>query len=80
MRHKPYTNDNQKIEDSVVQNITIVTVGFNRNTPNIRPLGHYLAQEYLQSQHQSLYGCEGCRIRTGERMSSSSRYIIPRPQ
>jgi GT2 family glycosyltransferase len=46
MCHKPYTKDNQKTEDSLVQNITIVIVAFNRSNPNIRPLGHHLAQEY----------------------------------
>jgi len=74
MRHKPYTKDNQKTEDSVVQHITIVTLTFNRNTPNIRPLGHHLAQEYLQSQHQNLHGCRGCRICTSGIMSPSFLY------
>jgi hypothetical protein len=74
MRHKPYTKDIQKIEDSVVQHITIFTVGFNRNTPNIRPLGHHLAQEYLQSQHHNLHSCGGCRIRTGGIMSPPSKH------
>jgi hypothetical protein len=62
----------QKTKDSVVQHITIVSVGFNRNTPNIKPLDHYLAQEYLQSQHQNLYRYGGCRIRTGGIMSPPS--------
>jgi len=43
MRHKPYVKDNQKTKNSVVQHITIVAIGFNRNTQNIRPLGHHLA-------------------------------------
>jgi hypothetical protein len=72
MRHKPYTKENQKIEDSVVQHITIVDVGFNRNTPNIRPLDHHLAQEYPQSQHQNLHDCGSRRICTNGIMSPPS--------
>jgi hypothetical protein len=72
-----------KREDTIVRPITIVAMCLSCNITDITLLDRHLTLEYLQPKEQHLYGCGGLPhpySRIGERMSSPSQYIIPRPQ
>jgi hypothetical protein len=46
----------------------------NHSIPYTMWTSQYLYLQNLQSKHQCLHGCRGCRIRTSERISSPSQY------
>jgi hypothetical protein len=64
-----HIQNTQKNGQRAVNYITIVASSSSRNIPNIKLRGHHLPQEYLQPQHQCMYGCEVNHIRTDGIMS-----------